>query len=155
MILLNKKMRVYFDRSPIGSSNNLQDLAFIKVGQGFFFLREVNKNVMTVAEAYMTSKNADWAGLEYGTNKLHLEEEVQDSISEVTAMGVHLVQRLASQFKREFPDQPAVFWLGCDEFGEYPSVTLGFYIKREGMTPLLPEDETSLERFSNAILLVT
>ena len=154
MILFNRKMKKYLDMGINNNISELETLVFIRLGAGFFFDREVNENVRTVANVYSADPDCDWAGFEYGTNKLHLENEMQAPLSDVAAAGICLAQRLADRFKKQFPDSKAIFWLGCDEFGEYPSVTLGFYVKREGMTPLLPEDGFSLEKFSNAILIV-
>lgn len=148
-------MQAYFLKNAKEGSDALEGLAFVQLGSGFFFEREVRDNVKNVVESYSKDKDSDWAGFEYSTNKLHLEDEIHGSISDIASSGVLLVQRLADRFKTQFPDQKAVFWLGFDEFGIYPSVTMVFYVKREGMIPLLPEDDISLESFQNALLVVT
>jgi hypothetical protein len=153
-MLANKKMKVYLDRRSRLSSINLERLAFENIGDGFFFERSVSPNLKLVADTYAQDSGFDWPGLEYTTNKIHLEDEIQAAIPDVAFLGVDLARRLADQFKIQFPDRNAIFYVGCDEFGEYPSVTLSFYVKRDGMLPLLPEDETSLDAFDNAVLIL-
>lgn len=154
MIFFNNKMKAYLDIDSNRDVGELENLSFIQLGSGFFFDREVNENVKTVVKTYSANRDSDWAGFEFGTNKLHLEDELRASIPDVTAAGIYLTQRLADRFKTQFPDIKAVFWLGCDELGEYPSVTLSFYVRREGMLPLLPEDEAALNSFPTALMMV-
>lgn len=153
-MLANKKMKPYLDKSSESSSIELEGLSFTNIGDGFFFERSVNPNLKLVADTYACDSSFDWPGLEYTTNKIHLEDEIQAAIPQVVVLGIGLVQRLADQFKIQFPDWNAIFCVGCDELGEYPSVTLSFYVKRDGMLPLLPEDEASLDAFDNAVLIL-
>jgi len=154
MIVANKKMKAYIDRGSVVNLDELKEISFAKLGKGYFFEKEINVNVQVVSDTYAVDSNFDWAGFEYSTNKIHLEDLIQAEIPDVVVAGIGLAKRLANQFKIQFPSQNAVFWVGCDDFGEYPSVTLSFYVKRDGMLPLLPEDESSLETFENAILIV-
>lgn len=155
MMVLNTKMNRYLHWVPKADVGDLADIEFVKLGNGYFFEREVNDNLRQVVALLSKDSESDWAGYEYSTNKIHLETEINASIPETAAAGIYLVQRLADKFKATFPNQNAIFWLGCDEFGEFPSVTLSFYVKREGMLPLLPENEPSLNLFANALMVVT
>lgn len=155
MILANKKMRAYFNKDSNINTDKLEEITFKKIGKGYFFEKEANENVKIVSDAYAEDNDFDWSGFEYSTNKIHLEDVIQADLPDVVIAGIHLAKRLADQFKALFPNPNAVFWVSFDEFGEYPSVTLSFYVKRDGMLPLLPEDESSLEAFDNAIFMVS
>jgi hypothetical protein len=153
MMLANKKMEPYLDMAPCVNAERLEYFNFLKIGEGYFFKREINENVETVIDVYKKDPSSDWTGFEYGTNKIHLEDLFEGSIQEVAASGIFLVQRLANDFKNQFNNANPVFWLGIDEFSEFPSVTLGFYVEREGDVPLLPKNETALDNFSHAVLI--
>ena len=154
MILANKKMRAYLEKDSVVNMNKLEEISFKKIGKGYFFEKEVNANVKIVSDAYAEDKDFDWSGFEYSTNKIHLEDVIQADLPDVVIAGIGLAKRLFDRFKVLFPNLNVVFWVGFDEFGEYPSVTLSFYVKRDGMLPLMPEDESSLEAFDNAIFMV-
>ena len=153
-MFFNNKMKPYLDKVVSINTTNLEYLAFAKLSDGYFFEREINENVKIVVEAYESNLSSDWAGFEYGTNKIHLEDFIEGSVQDITVLGISLVTQLADRFKKQFENLSPVFWLGSDEFADLPSVTLGFYVKREGMVPLLPEDQISLDKFANALLIV-
>lgn len=155
MMLLNKKMRAYLDRSLEVDLIEPEGLNFIKMAHGYFFERVINPSLKVVVDTYAPNMGFDWLGFEYSANKIHLEDDFHTAIPVVANFGIGLAQRLANRFKIQFPSKSAVFCVGCDEFGEYPSVTLSFYMKRAGSLPLLPEDEASLEKFDNAILILS
>jgi hypothetical protein len=154
MMLANKKMKIYLDQMTSVKPPDFDNFKFLKLAEGYFFKNEVNENVKLVAEIYKSDSSSDWAGFEYGANKIHLEDLIEGSIQEVAVTGISLVKQLSNDFKSQFKNAHPIFWLGIDEFSEFPSVTLGFYVKRKGMAPILPEDEASLEGFSNAISIV-
>jgi len=155
MILANKKMMHYLDNSAEAIPFELGGLTFKNIGGGYFFERVVSSNLRVVVNFYASELDFDWSGLEYSTNKIHLEDDIEAPISDVVIFGIALARHLVQSFKAIFPNESPVFWVGCDEFSEYPSVTLGFYVKRYGMLPLLPEDEASLESFQGAILILS
>jgi hypothetical protein len=153
MIISNKKMETYLDWALHIKEPSFEYLTFLKLGEGYFFKAEVNENIKIVAEVYKKDSSSDWTSFEYGTNKLHLEDLIDGSIKEVAAGGIIIVQRLVSDFKNQFKDVNPIFWLGVDEFSEFPSVTLGFYVERNGDQPLLPKNEIELENFAHAVLI--
>jgi hypothetical protein len=154
MMVLNNKMKRYLNWTPKADMGDLGNLEFVKLGEGYFFKREVNDNLILVSNLLSKDAASDWAGHEKFANKIHLEAETNAPIAEAAAAGIDLARQLADKFKLTFPNQQAVFSLGCDEFGEFPSVTLSFYVKREGMLPLLPEDEAALDSFASALMIV-
>ncbi len=154
-MLVNKKMRVYLDRSLQVDLIEPEGLNFTNMARGYFFERVINPSLKVVVDTYAPDRDFDWPGFEYSANKIHLEDDFNAAIPVVANFGIGLVQRLANRFKIQFPSKNAVFCIGCDEFGEFPSVTLSFYVKRDGSLPLLPEDEASLEKFDNAILILS
>ncbi len=133
-MLANKKMEPYLDKAPCSQASCLEYFIFLKIGEGYFFKNEVDKNVETVVEIYKKDPSSDWTGFEYGTNKIHLEDLIEGPIQKVAASGIFLVQRLVNDFKNQFNNVNPIFWLGVDEFSEFPSVTLGFYIKERAMS---------------------
>lgn len=155
MIYSNKKMRKYLNEAKTSLSECQLDWSFVQLGGGYFFDREINSNTRSVIDAYIKDESGDWAGLEYGVNKVHLADEIDLPIDDVTGIGVLLVRKLSSNFQRKFPDQKAIFWLSCDAESEFPSVVIGFYIKRSGALALLPEDNQLLDEFNEAILVIS
>ena len=118
MIISNEKMNKYCNGTSSLDLNAIKGFEFTKLGDGYFFVRMVDENVMKVARIYSISKDDDWAGFEYGTNKIHLEDELQGTISEITFASVKLVKFLFDRFKERFPAESPVFWLSCNEFTE-------------------------------------
>lgn len=153
-MLANKKMKPYLDKASNVKASCLEYLDFLKLGEGYFFKTEVNENVKTVVEIYKTDSSSDWTGFEYGTNKIHLEDLIEGPIQGVAASGIFLVQRLANDFKNQFNNVNPIFWLGVDEFSEFPSVTLGFYVERESGAPIFPKNEKDLDNFAHALLII-
>jgi hypothetical protein len=154
MMLSNKAMKQYLGSIRTVDTENLENLSFLKLGDGFFFEIEVNENVRTVVDTYEKDPSSDWAGFEYSTNKLHLEDFIKGTIHDVTVAGIFLVTQLADRFRQHFTGVSAVFWLSSDAYSEFPSVTLSFYVEREGMVPLLPKNEIALNEFAHALLIV-
>ena len=155
MIYSNKKMQRYLDEAPASLREHPLDWSFVKLGCGYFFNREINSNTRSVIDVYSKDESSDWAGLEYGVNKVHLTDEIDLPVDDVAQIGALLIRKLFSDFQRKFPDQRAIFWLSCDVESEFPSVVIGFYVKRPDALALLPEDNQLLDKFNEAILVIS
>lgn len=154
MIFHNKKMKEHLGKARNSMVECPVKLNFFSLGGGYFFESEVNSSVRSVVDAYSRDEKADWAGFEYGVNKIHLTDVIDLPIDGLTEVGIQLVMKLSSNFKAEFPERDAIFWLSCNAEGDFPSVVIGFYVKRPDAAALLPEDNQLLDKFNEAILLV-
>ena len=151
MLFFNKKMQGHIAAST--SALDFFQFGFKKLVGGYFFECSISEHVLNVASSVQKNQNFDWAGYEYTTNKIHLEDYFDARISDVARAGVLLLQKMQQAFLMKFPEVKSVFVLSCDEEGEFPSVTLTFYILRTGELPIMPFSNEKLDAFDSAVLV--
>jgi hypothetical protein len=154
MKLLNKQMEKYSCFKSGAPDFFGKGLEFQRLGEGVFFKRSVNKNLHLVVDHYSGDASFDWSGYEYSQNKIHLDEIFSGQLLNVVSSGVSMVQKLAEIFAENHPKEKSVFWLSCDEIGAIPSATFGFYLKRKGFLPILPENEDAISEFASPLMVI-
>lgn len=154
MRLLNRQMKKYLCPEGEAAVLNVGDFAFQRLGKGYFFSRSVSQNLNLVVDHYANDAFFDWSRYEYSQNKVHLDELLPGQLTDIVFSGIALIQQLAENFNEAHPEENAVFWLSCDEGGEMPSATFGFYVRRKGCPPILPEDEVGVSKFSSPLMMV-
>ena len=152
----NKKMKEFIARVKKNQSPEVNlDLNFSRVGSGYFFTQCIHASVRRVAKIYKTDPSFDWARYEYTINKIHLTDRIEGSFEQMGLAGLHLVEAAAKKFSERYKNVSAIFWLSVNEFTEFPSICLSFYVIRKGDLPILPVDEDVLDRFMDAAVVIS